>query len=210
MLFIYPAVTICMVVIGLATESRRARAGWCRGGSSRPRRDSCRGRTRTWRRTTPESLDHDDIPATEWPMFGAVFFLVTAEDLQRARQDRRHAGNDSRGRREGRRDRRLAGDGHLGEDQVGRRLSGEGERVLSDAADPGAVVLRKDHGRHAVSRDDVSRSGRRWPTNWPRRSCICATTIPASAIRPTCSGPWRRFSGRHGSTARATTNWPRV
>jgi len=29
------------------------------------------------------SLRHDDIPATEWPMFGATFYLVTAEDLQR-------------------------------------------------------------------------------------------------------------------------------
>ena len=34
-------------------------------------------------------------------------------------------------------------------------------------------------------------------------------TIPASAIPPTCFGPWRRFSGRRGSMAIATMNWPR-
>jgi len=28
-----------------------------------------------------ESLRHDDVAATEWPMFGSAFFLVAAEDL---------------------------------------------------------------------------------------------------------------------------------
>jgi hypothetical protein len=32
------------------------------------------------------SIYHDDIPATEWPMFGAAFFLVASEDLQTRNQ----------------------------------------------------------------------------------------------------------------------------
>ena len=49
--------------------------------------ESAAGRFLSWATTYldtdyAKSLRHDDIPATEWPMFGAVFFLVTAEDLQ--------------------------------------------------------------------------------------------------------------------------------
>ena len=48
---------------------------------------SAAGRYLSWANTYldtnyAKSLYHDDIPATEWPMFGSVFFLVTAEDLQ--------------------------------------------------------------------------------------------------------------------------------
>ena len=49
---------------------------------------SAAGRFLSWANTYldtnyAQSLHHDDIPATEWPMFGSVFFLVTAEDLQK-------------------------------------------------------------------------------------------------------------------------------
>ena len=45
------------------------------------RYDSWAGRFLQSRRAA--GLDHEDVAATEWPMFGSVFFLVTAEDLQR-------------------------------------------------------------------------------------------------------------------------------
>ena len=155
MLLIYPAITICLVV----TDSQLNQTGesrlvplWFKSAAPR---------FLSWANTYLEtnyakSLRHDDIPATEWPMFGAVFFLVTAEDLQKRGKIDATQGTIREAVEKAARDRRLAGDGHLGEDQMGRRLSGEGERVLSDAADPGAIVLRKDHGRHAISRDDVS------------------------------------------------------
>lgn len=80
-LFIYPAVIICLVV----TDSKL-----CQSGQSRLAPmwfKSASGRFLSWANTYLEtdyakSLYHDDIPATEWPMFGAAFFLVTAEDLQ--------------------------------------------------------------------------------------------------------------------------------
>lgn len=81
MLLIYPAITICVVVM----DSHLARTGesrlvplWFK---------SAAGRYVSWANmyldtNYAKSLHHDDIPATEWPMFGSVFFLVTAEDLQ--------------------------------------------------------------------------------------------------------------------------------
>ena len=81
MLFIYPAVTICMVVM----DSQLNQTGQCRLVPAWF--ESAAGRFLSWATTYldthyAKSLRHDDIPATEWPMFGAVFFLVTAEDLQ--------------------------------------------------------------------------------------------------------------------------------
>jgi hypothetical protein len=81
MLLIYPAVTICMVV----TDSQLNQTGQCRLAPMWF--ESAAGRFLSWANTYldtnyAQSLHHDDIPATEWPMFGAVFFLVTAEDLQ--------------------------------------------------------------------------------------------------------------------------------
>jgi hypothetical protein len=82
MLFIYPAVTICALVL----DSRLKETGesrlvpmWFNAAA---------GRYLSWANYYLDtkyagSLYHDDIPATEWPMFGSVFFLVTAEDLQR-------------------------------------------------------------------------------------------------------------------------------
>jgi hypothetical protein len=82
MLFIYPAVTICMVVM----DSQLNRTGQCRLVPMWF--ESAAGRFLSWATTYldteyAKSLYHDDIPATEWPMFGTVFFLVTAEDLQK-------------------------------------------------------------------------------------------------------------------------------
>jgi hypothetical protein len=82
MLFIYPAITICMLVLDShlkQTGESRLVPMWF---------NSAAGRYISWANTYLEtnyakSLYHDDIPATEWPMFGSVFFLVTAEDLQR-------------------------------------------------------------------------------------------------------------------------------
>ncbi len=81
LLLIYPAVTICVVV----TDSQLNQTGQCR--LTPMWFESAASRFLSWANTYTEtnyaqSLYHDDIPATEWPMFGAVFFLVTAEDLQ--------------------------------------------------------------------------------------------------------------------------------
>ncbi len=78
---IYPAVTICIVV----SDSQLNRTGECRLAPMWFK--SAAGRFLSWANMYLEtnyagSIHHDDIPATEWPMFGAVFFLVTAEDLQ--------------------------------------------------------------------------------------------------------------------------------
>ena len=82
MLFIYPAVIIFALVLDShlrQTGESRLVPMWF---------NSAAGRYLSWANTYVEtnyakSLDHNDIPATEWPMFGSVFFLVTAEDLQR-------------------------------------------------------------------------------------------------------------------------------
>lgn len=80
-LFICPAVTICRVVMDRQlrqTGESRLVAGWF---------ESAAPRFLAWAEEYLEtdyagSLRHDDIPATEWPMFGAAFFLVTADELQ--------------------------------------------------------------------------------------------------------------------------------
>lgn len=89
-LLIYPATIICI----LATDSELSRTGQCRLVPIWF--ESSAGRFLSWANmyletNYAESLYHDDIPATEWPMFGAVFFLVTAEDLQgQGKIDARH------------------------------------------------------------------------------------------------------------------------
>ena len=50
--------------------------------------ESVAGRYESWADRFLQSrfaagLEHDNVAATEWPMFGSVFFLVTAADLQR-------------------------------------------------------------------------------------------------------------------------------
>ncbi len=163
MLFIYPAITILLVVndsqLSHTGESRLA-PSWFEAAAPR---------FLSWANMYLEtnyagSLRQDDIPATEWPMFGAVFFLVTAEDLQRQGKINATQGTMREAVEQGRRDRRLAGDGHLGKAEMGQRLRGAGKRLLSHAANSGIVVLRENHRRNAVSRDDVSSasdSGRR-------------------------------------------------
>jgi hypothetical protein len=82
MLFVYPAITICRVVMDSQlrqTGESRLAARWF---------ESAAPRFLSWANMYldtdfAESLYHDDIPATEWPIFGAVFFLVTADDLHR-------------------------------------------------------------------------------------------------------------------------------
>ena len=199
MLLIYPAVTICMVV----TDSKLRQTGQCRLVPAWF--NSAAGRFRSWANMYLEtnyagSLYHDDIPATEWPMFGSVFFLVTAEDLQSQGKIDATQRNRPRGRREGRRNRRLAGDGHLGEDQMGRRLSGEGERLLPDAADPGAVVLRENHGQHAVSCVDVPAAG-----DAGGRIGQGQAAPPRRLSRRVLSG--RHALGRGGHSAGGTARW---
>jgi hypothetical protein len=80
-LFIYPAVTICLV----ATDSQLNQTGQCRLVPMWF--ESAAGRFLSWATTYLDtnyaaSIRNDDIPGTEWPMFGATFFLVTAGDLQ--------------------------------------------------------------------------------------------------------------------------------
>jgi hypothetical protein len=81
MLFVYPAITICAVVMDRQlreTGESRFVPQWF---------ESAAPRFVSWANMYLEtnygqSVRNDDIPATEWPMFGAVFFLVTAEELQ--------------------------------------------------------------------------------------------------------------------------------
>lgn len=81
MLFIYPAITISFLVVDSKLNQNgesRLVPWWFRSATPR---------FLSWANMYLEtnyaqSLYHDDIPATEWPMFGAVFYLVTAEDLQ--------------------------------------------------------------------------------------------------------------------------------
>jgi hypothetical protein len=82
LLLIYPAVTICL----MATDSQLNQTGQCR--LTPMWFESAAPRFLSWANTYLDtnyagSLYHDDIPATEWPMFGAVFFIITAEDLQK-------------------------------------------------------------------------------------------------------------------------------
>jgi hypothetical protein len=79
--FLYPA-----AVIGrLAWETHLRRHG---ESAQLPRWfEAAAGRYHAWAtdyldRQLAKNLHHDDVAATEWPMFGSVFFLVTADDLQ--------------------------------------------------------------------------------------------------------------------------------
>ena len=83
--FIYPAVTICAVAMDPVlrkTGESRLLPRWFESASRR---------YASWARTYLETdyaqtLSPDDVAATEWPMFGSVYFLVTAEDLQQRGQ----------------------------------------------------------------------------------------------------------------------------
>jgi hypothetical protein len=83
-LLIYPAVTLCILIADpnlKRTGESRLVSEWF---------ESAAGRYTDWANmyldtNYAESLYHDNIPATEWPMFGSVFLLVTAEDLQARR-----------------------------------------------------------------------------------------------------------------------------
>lgn len=83
--FIYPAVTICAVAMDPVlrkTGESRLLPRWFESASRR---------YASWARTYLETnyaqtLSPDDVAATEWPMFGSVYFLVTAEDLQKRGQ----------------------------------------------------------------------------------------------------------------------------
>jgi hypothetical protein len=81
MLFICPAITICRLAgdsqLNRTGESRLV-PGWF---------EAAAGRYVSWadgyiETNFARSIYHDDIPATEWPIFGSVFVLVTADDLQ--------------------------------------------------------------------------------------------------------------------------------
>ena len=82
MLLIYPAITICAVAMDShlrKTGESRLAPMWFKSAAPR---------FLSWANTYLEtnyarSIRDDDIPATEWPIFGSVFFLVTAEDLQK-------------------------------------------------------------------------------------------------------------------------------
>ena len=81
-LFIYPAVVICTV----AWDSQLRETGECRMTPRWFR--AAAGRYLSWANDYldtdyAESVDHQDVAATEWPMFGSVFFLLTAEELHK-------------------------------------------------------------------------------------------------------------------------------
>lgn len=78
--FIYPSVMICAVM----SDSRLRQTGesrfvpaWFKSASSRYSSWADHYLSTHY----AESLHHDDVAATEWPMFGSAFFLVTAKDL---------------------------------------------------------------------------------------------------------------------------------
>jgi len=80
LLFIYPAATICLVVAD--GQLKRTGQSWLVPHWF----DAATGRFLSWAGGYLEtnyaaSLHHDDIPATEWPMFGAAFYLLIAEEL---------------------------------------------------------------------------------------------------------------------------------
>jgi hypothetical protein len=85
MFLIYPAITIAVVVLDSrlkTTGESRLVPFWFK---------SAAGRYVSWANmyldtNYAKSLQNDDIPATEWPIFGSVFFLVTADDLQQRGQ----------------------------------------------------------------------------------------------------------------------------
>ncbi|HEX7027504.1 MAG TPA: hypothetical protein VF268_09700 [Gammaproteobacteria bacterium] len=80
MFFIYPAFVIGALIFDpelKATGQSRLVPGWF---------ESAAGRYASWADDYldsgyAKSVEHDDVPATEWPMFGSMFFLVAANDL---------------------------------------------------------------------------------------------------------------------------------
>ena len=79
--FIYPAVTIGLLMVDSelkATGQSRFVPRWFEAAAGRY------GSWATWYLDTnyATSLDHNDVARTEWPMFGSVLFLVTADELQ--------------------------------------------------------------------------------------------------------------------------------
>ncbi|MDD4735722.1 MAG: hypothetical protein PHP44_06420 [Kiritimatiellae bacterium] len=79
--FIYPVITISRLLMDDTlknTGQSRLVPAWFQG---------CAHRYARWAETYLNSeyaarQNHQDVAATEWPMFGSVFFLVTAQDLQ--------------------------------------------------------------------------------------------------------------------------------
>ena len=82
LLFIYPAIFLCTLAfdsqLRQTGESRLATA-WFQ--SATPRFTSWA--TMYLDTNYAASISSQNIPATEWPMFGAAFYLLTAEDLQK-------------------------------------------------------------------------------------------------------------------------------
>ena len=209
MLLIYPAITICTLVIGLPSETDR------REPAGAPVVQVGGGRYLSWANmyldtNYAKSLHHDDIPATEWPMFGSVFFLVTAEDLQRQAR--------STPRKEPIREavekaaqivaspvtatwvKTKWGDGYREKENVFYRML----LIL------GLSSYEKITGRHAVSRADVAPAG-----NAGGRIGQGEVPPPRRLSRRVLSG--RHALGRGGDPAcgaagrhAATMNWPRI
>lgn len=80
-LLVYPAVVIAALMLDPALRSTGESRWLPRAFASASRRYAA------WAKTYLETdyaktLHHDDVAATEWPMFGSVFLLVTADDLQ--------------------------------------------------------------------------------------------------------------------------------
>ncbi|MBI4559648.1 MAG: hypothetical protein HY706_18830 [Candidatus Hydrogenedentes bacterium] len=80
--FLYPAITVARI----AMDSELRATGQCR--LTHRWFTSAAGRFDSWATeyldtAYASSVRHEDVAATEWPMFGAVFFLLTAETLYR-------------------------------------------------------------------------------------------------------------------------------
>ena len=193
LVLIYPAVTIFLV----ATDTQLRETGESRYVPMWF--ESATPRFLSWANTYLEtnyagSLYHDDIPATEWPMFGATFFLVTAEDLQRQgkidakqgtiREAVEKAAEIVASPTTATWVKTKWGDGYLEKENVFYRML----LIM------GAIVLRADYRRWAVSRDD-GRAARLAGRRTGRGQAAPARRLPRRVL----SG--RHALGRGGNSA---------
>ena len=142
LLFIYPAVIVGL----LAFDSQLDQTGqsrlvpmWFNAAA---------GRYLSWANTYIEtnyakSLHHNDIPATEWPIFGSVFFLVTAEDLQRQGHIDATRGTVREAVEKAAQIVVSPETATWVRTKWGDALPGTGKRVLPHAAHPGPLILRE-------------------------------------------------------------------
>ena len=184
MLLIYPAITICAVVMDShlrKTGESRLVPMWFK--SAAPRYLSWANTT--WTTNYAQSIHDDDIPATEWPMFGSVFFLVTAEDLQKRGEIDATRGTIREAVEKAAQIvaspatatwvKTKWGTGYLEKENVFYRML----LILGLSSYEG--ITGSTQYRALMSRQRATLAEELGKAN-----CTCGTTIPASVIRPIC------------------------